>query len=517
VTVKLHNVHVRVNDAATGQPTPVRIRITDGAGRYYPPLGNLTPFPTGPNEAVGGNVLLAGKEYAYISGTCEVPLPPGRLSVEFHKGPEYTPQALELTLGAGQLSLRCAIQRWTDLRSERWYSGDMRAHYLTPHAALLEAAAEDLATVQLLACEGSILCAAEVPGSQQPAYRSVISNLHAFSGQRPALELPGHLVVVNTHNTHRLLGNLGLINSHRVVHPLFVDDAELGGEYTLADWCDQCHRKNGLVIWTDPLQLPMSSGSSYGEALADLVLGKIDALELSNNWPLEKFVESYWYPLLHCGLRVPLVGSSGKKSNAEQLGAWRTYARLLPGETFSYSSWIEAVRAGRTFVTNGPLICVSVNGQDPGSVINLPSLDQSVEIVAETRSMLPFDFMDVLLNGEILQRVAATGSPARASLHLQSSLPAPGWLAVRASGPQLDPGTGGGKRVAAHTSPVYVHVNGSSPKANPTHCARLMGELDKMIGWVANQRNAENRGLPGRLTAILQSARQALTERAETA
>jgi hypothetical protein len=39
-------VHVRINDSSTGKPTPVRLRITDGAGVYHPPLGRQVHFAT---------------------------------------------------------------------------------------------------------------------------------------------------------------------------------------------------------------------------------------------------------------------------------------------------------------------------------------------------------------------------------------------------------------------------------------------------------------------------------------
>ena len=46
------------------------------------------------------------------------------------------------------------------------------------------------------------------------------------------------------------------------------------------------------------------------------------------------------------------------ESNRVLLGSPRTYARLQAGQEFTYKAWIEAVRAGRTFVTNGPLLVV---------------------------------------------------------------------------------------------------------------------------------------------------------------
>src|SRR5215210_7132360 len=104
-----HLVHVRVTDAATGRPTPVRIRFGGLNGEYYPPLGRPPDFPVGRNEDVGGHVYLNRKRYAYIDGGCEVHLPTGvPLSVEITKGPAYLPIRETVTLGDGQLTLRFA-------------------------------------------------------------------------------------------------------------------------------------------------------------------------------------------------------------------------------------------------------------------------------------------------------------------------------------------------------------------------------------------------------------------------
>src|SRR5206468_16490 len=68
---KLQTVHVRVNDAATGKPTPCRVRFTDAQGTYYAPFGRLTGFSTARGQDVGGNVQTAGKAFAYMDGSCE--------------------------------------------------------------------------------------------------------------------------------------------------------------------------------------------------------------------------------------------------------------------------------------------------------------------------------------------------------------------------------------------------------------------------------------------------------------
>jgi hypothetical protein len=135
--MSLQTVHLRVNDAATGRPTPVRLRVTDTAGAYYAPFGRAAEFAHGVNEDVGGNLLLGRDRWSYIDGTCEIAVPSGELIIEAGKGPEYRPLCERVNLVAGKMALRLAIERWTDLRAEGWYSGDTRAHFLTPHAALL--------------------------------------------------------------------------------------------------------------------------------------------------------------------------------------------------------------------------------------------------------------------------------------------------------------------------------------------------------------------------------------------
>src|SRR5262245_13145270 len=204
-------VHVRINDGATGKPTPVRVRFQTAEG-LPAPFGRLAHFATGPGDNVGGHLLLGSERFFYLDGTCEIRLSAGVVRVECDKGPEYSPLRREVTLGPGQISLRLAIERWTDLRSEGWYSGDTRGTDLSPHAALLEGAAEDRAFVNLLALERA--GGGDSP-KRPPDHAPTLSNLLAFSGTQPALQMPGCTVAVNTLNSHPLLGTVALLNCHR--------------------------------------------------------------------------------------------------------------------------------------------------------------------------------------------------------------------------------------------------------------------------------------------------------------
>jgi hypothetical protein len=477
----MQQVHLRINDAATGKPTPVRLRVTDADGRYHAPFGRLTTFATGPNQDVGGNVLIGGNAWAYIDGSCEIHLPPGPLHLSASKGPEYRPLEADVQLVPGKLSLRFEIERWSNVRAEGWQPGDTRAHFISPHAALLEARAEDLSVVHLLARMTEV---ADSSGVRQPA----IPNLLAFSGQAPCLQAPGCEVFVGAENDHPELGNLGLLNCHRVVYPLTLGGAETD-DWTLSDWCGQCHRKRGLVVWTRTRH--ETPHFRHGEPLADLLLGAIDAFEIVAGEDL-----ALWYDLLRVGLRVPLAGASGKDSNSIALGRLRTYVHITPEQ-----NWIEGLRAGRSFISNGPLLSFAVNEQPPGSAVHAAA-GSTVRVQADARSLVPFAQLEVLCNGDLVASATPRGDPAAATIELELPVRESAWLAARCTG------AAPGQRLAAHTSPIYVEAPGKPFLKHEPTAQRLSQELDRMLAWRKSQPNCVPER--DRFMAVLRGARDIL-------
>jgi len=442
----IRTVHLRVTDEGTGKPTPVRMRISGPAGECYPPLGRFAEFPLGRGEAVGGQVLLGGERHYYIDGSCEVPLPTGvALHVAICKGLEYRPIRETVVLGSGQMALRFRLERWTDQRAEGWYAADSRAHFLTPDAALLEAQAEDIAVVNLLAT------VRDLPSQDGKVYH-VTEGLEAFSGTEPAISDAGHVVAVNTFNTHPVLGCLALLDCHRPVFPLTFGGQHGTDDWALCDWCDQCHRKDGIVVWADVYR--PDAGLPGGEGLIALLLKKVDALEFDARKRSQPLLPA-WYRFLNAGLPVHAVAGSAKESNRIVLGGMRTYALLEHGEPLTYRGWIEAVRLGRTFVTNGPLLRFRVNGEPPGAKIDREVATGSFQIDAAAESWEKFDKLQLVANGEVIAESGASGSPCAAHIEADHHLPAGGWLAARCWSSQkgeLYPPF----PLFAHSSPVFV-------------------------------------------------------------
>jgi hypothetical protein len=468
VSGDLHVVHVRVVDSATGQPTPVRMRFQGQDGRTFAPLDRLKQFPTGIGEDVGLQVKVGSAAFHYVDGSCEILLPPDPFDIEISKGPEFEPIRRTVTRGPGKLALRFVIERRSDLRKAGWFAGDCRAHELSPHAALVEGAAEGLAVVNLLARQRPSRFGNELLTQPQ---------LDAFSGQSACLTSAECSVYANTFNEHPALGKLALLNCHRPVYPLHAGD-EGFEDWTLADWCGQCHRKKGLVIWSEPaFWSDALENCPAAEGLALLLSGGVDAIEIAG--PMAKLGPEpwmNWYALLNAGFSAPIAGCSGKHGNLQVLGCSRTYACIGPEAPFSYSQWIEAVRAGRTVVSDGALVDFTVNGQMPGSVLAANS--EVLKIMAGVLSPEKEGMLELVGNGEVL---ACAGVSDFGPGQLAIELPVQNlrWLAARLR-------TNDGEFLG-HTSAIYLpQAIGECRQKSLETLDRLRKSLNRGREWSVN-------------------------------
>ena len=174
----------------------------------------------------------------------------------------------------------------------------------------------------------------------------------------------GYVTYVGQENRQHALGHMVLWDLKEPVMPWCSDgpdEAELGGalDVTLSDWADRAHAQGGTVV---AAHFP----NPNGEPAVLVATGRADAVEMlahSGDAMLE------YYRYLNSGYRLPLVGGTDKMSSAVPVGLYRTYARL--DEEFSYEAWCRAVRAGRTFLSGGPLVSLSVDGHEPGGTVEL--------------------------------------------------------------------------------------------------------------------------------------------------
>jgi hypothetical protein len=122
------------------------------------------------------------------------------------------------------------------------------------------------------------------------------------------------------------------------------------------------------------------------------------------------------------------------------------------------------VRSGRTFLSGGPLVTLSVDGREPGDTVQL-SGPGTVSVHATVRSIFPLRSLELVRNGEVVARAEANGG-RQAEISEELRIDGNSWIACRAFGVDyhLDEW---GRQVFAHTSPVYVACGGDWAMTDP--------------------------------------------------
>jgi hypothetical protein len=166
------------------------------------------------------------------------------------------------------------------------------------------------------------------------------------------------------------------------------------------------------------------------------------------------------------------------------VGAVRTYGHLLDDDALTFDSWAAAVRAGRTFVTSGPVLELAVDGLETGAVIAMASAGR-LEVVVRARAAQPvITHLELVINGRV---VAAANDPAGSGelrIHEQVEVSTSGWIAARSrSADEIR--SLFTTSMAAHTSPVYVEVLDSPLVPSPDDAALVEQIMLGARTWVA--------------------------------
>ena len=298
-------VHGRIIDSSSGKPTPARIHFRSPDGRYFPPYGHTHEVNDNWFEDYGADLLLGDTQYAYVDGTFQGELPVGDVFVEVAKGFEFEPVRQKLHIKPGQRDLEIPIERNSNLRQSGWVTADTHTHFLTPETAHLEAGAEDINIINLLAAQ----------------WGDLYTNVGDLTGKLSGSSSDETIVWVGTENRQHFMGHISLMGATgSPIFPMSTSGPTEGyiGDPTvraMSEWADEAHDKGGLAI-VPHFPFP------HSEVIAEVVLGKVDGLEIRDfhEPTMDTFAVHEWYRLLNCGYRVPAVGGTDKMSAGRPVG-----------------------------------------------------------------------------------------------------------------------------------------------------------------------------------------------------
>jgi hypothetical protein len=139
------------------------------------------------------------------------------------------------------------------------------------------------------------------------------------------------------------------------------------------------------------------------------------------------------------------------------VGMNRVFARS--GATLDYRAWLAALKGGRTFVSNGPLLSFSVDGHEAGDEIRLPEGAHELTARVSMRSIAPVERVEIVGNGVVVATIPIAPGATQADATVKLFATHSGWYTLRAWSPDaVEPVLD--IYPFATTSPVYVTVAG---------------------------------------------------------
>jgi hypothetical protein len=330
------------------QPAFASLIIRDRQQRLYPnPSKRLAPdFPFQPQ--------------IYRTEGERVELPDGYYTIESSGGPEYKTRTREFEVSAeGPKELAIQLERWIDPSTLGWWSGDHHvhaagcSHYKNPTEGVLP---QDMIR-QLLGENLNI-------GSVLTWGPSWYYQKQFFSSEDNPLSKEQRLM----HYDVEVSGFPSSHAGHLVL--LGIKEDDYPGTTRIEQWPSWdlpvlrwgkkqggitgfSHSGWGLQVNSDKLpnlEMPPFDGIGANEYVVDVthdgILDFISAVDTPAPWEL-----NIWYHTLNAGFRTRISGETDFPCIYDaKVGLGRSYVKL---DKLSYRGWIEGIRDGRSYVSDG--------------------------------------------------------------------------------------------------------------------------------------------------------------------
>lgn len=438
--VRAYQVQLNIVDQ-TGAPLDARVHALDAAGVHY---------PGGPDAGLISHRDTWMRGFFYPGSSVTMEIAPGVAQFTAGHGFDYRPATITPNVQS-DTTFTLVVRRYLNVEAAGWYGGDVHAHSIhlpsdydvTPEGVLRIVEAEDLSMTW------------------------VLDGLHEFSGGPHPLSTPEHVLYFSTEYRNQTCGHVSMLglrgnigssccSAPNPVYPLLSDFREMWNP-TSDQAMVLCHPCNGggffdqgdWPAWGLGREAPLLASSGNLDAYDIASYSNVGDIELDN-----------WYGFLNSGVRVPASAGTDAMANrywGRSIGGYRVYVQC---DTLTPGAWVEGLRAGRTFVTNYPLIPeFTVQGLGPGSTVELADPDTPLAIHYKIQSTLPASKAEIIVNGEVARVITLpTGGVVQSVIGNQFlEIEKSSWIALRVTGNTISRHANS-LNLFAHTSPVYVEV-----------------------------------------------------------
>ncbi|MCW5977244.1 MAG: CehA/McbA family metallohydrolase [Bryobacteraceae bacterium] len=484
----------QVIDGATGRLLPCRLYVEGPPGKWHLVRSAQAGGAAVPYEKQRGSVTEI--HTALTASPFVAELPPGSYRLMAERGKEYVPAETTVRLESAPAKVTLALKRFTDMAARGWYSGDTHVHRTLDELRTL-ALAEDLNVSFPLVywvthafqppSQGDKSMAGEIP-----AETIRVDDAHLIWPRNTEYEI---FTVSGKPHTLGALFIIGHRSEYRAgVPPLGPVARQAADEGALLEldkhawpWSMALPPLLNVHLYelANNHMWPAGFGfPEWGEPSAPYMEIEKDSRGGWTEWGWIDYTFQNYYALLNAGFRMRPTAGTASGVHPVPLGFGRAYVKVEGKLT--PQTWLKGLNEGRSFITTGPLLFVTVNGQPPGHTFRVKApIEAAIEATVE--SHLPVDRIELVVNGKV---TALGKSPAKTAIRPPASC----WVAVRAI--QKLPG---GRIRFAHSSPVFIDIEGRPPRPRKA-------EIEYLIERVQTEMKRSESVLPAEAIAEYRSA-----------
>ncbi|MGI9626478.1 MAG: CehA/McbA family metallohydrolase, partial [Longimicrobiales bacterium] len=451
----------------TGAPVASRAHLTAGDGKFYAP------------DDAYARVSRVGDPIFHHPGSFRVTLPPGTAELTAVRGFEIQPVTESVVIRENEVTgLTITLEEVSDLSDSGWYSGSTHVHMnyagnlhnTLPNLMMMsDAEDQDIVNEQVANKDNRILD-------------------HQFwlpGGKAHPLSEPDRVLVIGQEYRPPFYGHVFMFgHTDHLISPYATgyEGTAIESLYpSNTDMLRKAKAQGATVGYVhsfyngDPLEGNLGGAKGF---MVDAALAAADAVEWStpqDGWPPLYAVWSNDFP-------VAAVGGEDSISSLHAtplLGSMRTYVKT-PDGSLTMEGWFEGLRAGRAFVSSGPLIDLTVSGQAPGARIRLEEA-ADLEVNARIWSIVPLLRAELVWNGEVVQTYEFAGERKELVIDDVLSVEGSGWVHLRVEGDREERWPLDTSYAQAFTNPVWVEVGGQ-----PIRSAEA---ADYSIRWIDKLRS----------------------------